>query len=306
MIDELQNTGILWGSTDLWLALLKHSCPKQWPTIFRNILGCRRGLYDGIGCMINMCCIQMRPLCGSIMSRPHRSPLCAHEGSGVCVCVWYSHRSLCLGPSPHGRCAWRETDRDENIHTRVPTSKPIHKRVWVCIATITCKHRHSCKTTHLCAHTQTHREGQLWMQTKTTEPLKRFSRHKEHPQTWVTSSIRYTTSEHTFRKTPAALHLSTQTRLKCNLDGSVVHSLEVAGGAYVCLGELLPLALDFLLLLAEAAVQHVVDVVWLGKLLLRVVEAHIVNLWVLDVHCGHRESRAYRRRERWRKKMKSF
>lgn len=95
----------------------------------------------------------------------------------------------------------------------------------------------------------------------------------------------------------------------------MVHSLEVAGGAYVSLGELLPLALDFLLLLAEAAVQHVVDVVWLLLLLLLmmvgVVEAHIVDLRVLDVHCGHRESRAYsrregRRRERWRKKMRSF
>lgn len=110
--------------------------------------------------------------------------------------------------------------------------------------------------------------------------------------------------EHTFRKTPAVLHLSTQTRLKCNLDRSVVHSLEVAGGAYVCLGELLPLALDFLLLLAEAAVQDVVDVVWLGQLLLGVVEAHIVNLWVLDVHCGHRESWAFSRRERRRERRR--
>jgi hypothetical protein len=88
-----------------------------------------------------------------------------------------------------------------------------------------------------------------------------------------------------------------------SIDRRVVHSLEVAGGAYVSLGELLSLAFDFLLLLAEAAVQHVVDVVWLMLLLVvlmmvGVVEAHIVDLRVLDVHSGHRESWAFSRRER--------
>lgn len=85
--------------------------------------------------------------------------------------------------------------------------------------------------------------------------------------------------------------------------------LEVAGGADVSLGEFLALlALDLLVLLAQAAVtEHVVELVgcllwlvvlWLLLLLLLmmvvvvvgVVEPHIVDLRVLDVHCGHGES----------------
>lgn len=58
------------------------------------------------------------------------------------------------------------------------------------------------------------------------------------------------------------------------------YSLEVAGGADVSLGQLLPFALGFLLLLGQAAVHHVVHV---GV----VVVAHIVDLRVLNVNSCH-------------------
>lgn len=69
----------------------------------------------------------------------------------------------------------------------------------------------------------------------------------------------------------------------------MVDSLEVAGCADVGLGQLLLLALGLLVLAAQAAVtQHVVDVVRL-LVAVGVVESD-VDLWVLDVHCGHGQS----------------
>lgn len=68
-------------------------------------------------------------------------------------------------------------------------------------------------------------------------------------------------------------------------------SLEVAGRADVGLGQLLLLAFGLLVLAAQAAVtQHVVEVVRL-LVAVRVVEADVVDLRVLDVHRGHVESR---------------
>lgn len=65
------------------------------------------------------------------------------------------------------------------------------------------------------------------------------------------------------------------------------YSLEVAGCANVSLGQLLLLAFGLLVLPGEAAVaQHVVEVVWL-LVAVGVVESDIVDLWVLDVNCGH-------------------
>lgn len=56
--------------------------------------------------------------------------------------------------------------------------------------------------------------------------------------------------------------------------------LEIAGSADVSLGQFLPLAFDLLLFLVKATVHHVVHV---GI----VVEAHIVDFRVLDVHGRH-------------------
>lgn len=69
----------------------------------------------------------------------------------------------------------------------------------------------------------------------------------------------------------------------------VADVLEVAGCADVRFGQLLLLAFGFLVLPAQAAVaEHVVEVVRL-LVAVRVVEADIVYLWILDVHCGHRQ-----------------
>lgn len=63
--------------------------------------------------------------------------------------------------------------------------------------------------------------------------------------------------------------------------------LEVAGCADVGLGQLLLLAFGFLVLACQSAVaQHVVEVVRL-LVAVGVVESDVVDLWVLDVHCGH-------------------
>lgn len=59
--------------------------------------------------------------------------------------------------------------------------------------------------------------------------------------------------------------------------------LEVAWCPNVSLCQLLPLALDLLFLLVNATVHNVIHV---GI----VVEAHVVDLWILDVHRRHRES----------------
>lgn len=56
--------------------------------------------------------------------------------------------------------------------------------------------------------------------------------------------------------------------------------LEIAGSPDVSLCQFLPLAFHLLFFLVKATVHHVVHV---GI----VVEAHIVNFWVLDVHCRH-------------------
>lgn len=82
--------------------------------------------------------------------------------------------------------------------------------------------------------------------------------------------------------------------------------LEVAWRADVCFGQFLLLAFGFLVFSVERAVaEHVVEVVRLLDLLLRlvvavvvvvgVVEAHVVDLRVLDVHCGHRQRRTISR-----------
>lgn len=66
--------------------------------------------------------------------------------------------------------------------------------------------------------------------------------------------------------------------------------LEVAGCADVGLGQLLLLAFGLFVLPGQATVaQHVVKVVWL-LVAVGVVESNIVDLWVLDVHCGHGQS----------------
>lgn len=66
--------------------------------------------------------------------------------------------------------------------------------------------------------------------------------------------------------------------------------LEVAGRADVGLGQLLLLAFGLLVLPVEPAVaQHVVEVVRL-LVAVGVVESDIVDLRVLDVHCGHVQS----------------
>lgn len=66
--------------------------------------------------------------------------------------------------------------------------------------------------------------------------------------------------------------------------------LEVAGRAYVGLGQLLLLAFGLLVLPVEAAVaQHVVEVVRL-LVAVGVVESDVVDLWVLDVHRGYVQS----------------
>lgn len=56
--------------------------------------------------------------------------------------------------------------------------------------------------------------------------------------------------------------------------------LEIAGSPDVSLCQFLPLAFHLLLFLVKATMHHVVHV---GI----VMEAHIVNFWVLDVHCRH-------------------
>lgn len=56
--------------------------------------------------------------------------------------------------------------------------------------------------------------------------------------------------------------------------------LEIAGSPDVSLRQFLPLAFHLLLFLVKATVHHVVHV---GI----VMEAHIVNFWVLDVHRRH-------------------
>lgn len=70
--------------------------------------------------------------------------------------------------------------------------------------------------------------------------------------------------------------------------------LEVTWRADVCFGQFLLLAFGFLVLPVERAVaEHVVEVIVLDLRLVMVgvVEAHVVDLWVLDVHCGHRQRR---------------
>lgn len=76
--------------------------------------------------------------------------------------------------------------------------------------------------------------------------------------------------------------------------------MEVAWRADVRFGQFLLLAFGFLVFAVERAVaEHVVEVVRLldlRRLLLvvvvvGVVEAHVVDLRVLDVHCGHRQRR---------------
>lgn len=70
-----------------------------------------------------------------------------------------------------------------------------------------------------------------------------------------------------------------KTNYKPALIGRVArHSLKVAWGPDVSFGQLLALA--FRLLLVQAAVNHVVD-------RYTVLKPHAVDLWVLDVHCGH-------------------
>lgn len=59
--------------------------------------------------------------------------------------------------------------------------------------------------------------------------------------------------------------------------------LEIAWCPDVSLCQLLPLALDLLFFLVKATVHHVIHV-------RIVVEAHVVNLRILDVHRRHRES----------------
>lgn len=73
-------------------------------------------------------------------------------------------------------------------------------------------------------------------------------------------------------------------------------SLEVAGCADVSLGQLLLLAFGLLVFAAQAAVaQNVVEVVRL-LVAVGVVESDVVDLWVLDVHCGHGQSWTCRKR----------
>lgn len=67
--------------------------------------------------------------------------------------------------------------------------------------------------------------------------------------------------------------------------------LEVAGRSDVGLSQLLLLAFGLLVLPVQAAVaQHVVAVVRL------LVEANVVDLWILDVHRGHGQSQTCRGR----------
>lgn len=75
--------------------------------------------------------------------------------------------------------------------------------------------------------------------------------------------------------------------------------LEVAWCADVRFGQFLLLAFGFLVFPVKRAVaEHVVEVVGLLDLrlvMVGVVEAHVVDLWVLDVHCGHRQRRTISR-----------
>lgn len=68
--------------------------------------------------------------------------------------------------------------------------------------------------------------------------------------------------------------------------------LEVAWCADISLRQLLLLAFGLLVLPAQAAVaQHVVDMIRL-LMAMGVVESDIIDLRVLDVHCGHEQCRA--------------
>lgn len=77
---------------------------------------------------------------------------------------------------------------------------------------------------------------------------------------------------------------------RANLAGATeLNSLEVAGRADVCLCQLLLLAL---LVPADQATvaQHVVEVIRL-MVAVGVLDSDVVDLWVLDVHGGHGQSR---------------
>lgn len=74
------------------------------------------------------------------------------------------------------------------------------------------------------------------------------------------------------------------------IPADVTDVLEVAGRADVRFGQFLLLAFGLLVLSVEAGVtEHVVEVVGRLLLVVAVVEANVVDLWVLDVHCGHRQ-----------------
>lgn len=72
---------------------------------------------------------------------------------GVCVCGTYIEACVWvpahMADVPEERQTHR-TDRDEHIHTRVPTRKRITHA-----ATNMSKHKPSCKPTGLCTHTYT-------------------------------------------------------------------------------------------------------------------------------------------------------